>query len=72
MKHTHKFKPYKEIEIPNGKYLVKKGSTIPVDFIEKGFIDNNVRVLTQPCLILYCELCGDVNIEKLAPTGQKE
>jgi len=46
-KHKHKFLPYKEIEIPTGKYLASRNS-------------GDLTALTKKALILYCEICGDI------------
>lgn len=66
MKHLHKFKDYKEIDVPNGKYMVTNNTKLKPEDIEYGFIDSTVEAMTEPCLILYCQSCGDVIIKRLA------
>lgn len=68
MKHTHKFIAYKEIQVPNGKYLVKKDLGIDVKKLSTGvgeFFPDDVKELYDLCLILYCSSCGEIKGRKL-------
>ena len=70
MKHTHKFIAYKEIDIPNGKYLVNKGA---IDMKNIGGTPYEHMIpLTDNVLILYCSKCGEIkgkNLNKIRRTN---
>lgn len=54
----HKYIAYKEIDVPNGMWLVSKHLMNPQE----------MRPLTDRCLILYCSHCGNIkgrNISKI-------
>lgn len=65
LKHTHNYKDYKELDVPNEKYMISKSTKLLPEDIEHGFIPSSVVIMKDKCLILYCTTCGEVKIKKL-------
>lgn len=69
----HKYNVHKEIEVPTGKYLVKKGTN--ADITRYGVIADalhGVEELMTNAYVLVCEKCGDIKVEVVKPVPNSE
>ncbi len=64
--HKHKYFVYKELEVPTGQYLLDgKVEDVGKYGVIASEDPSSITPMTKTCLIIVCEICGNVKIKVL-------